>query len=168
MLTLTAPPAAGGASCSRLLYKARTREKGGMITSKSDDIHCAETSDVQGRFDALRYIISDQDLVDTIYKDNKISTRFEDQSVGTLSRRIPKTLQAGDWPVVSPSGREERDGYPARSDEYIFIFGKDADGEELGKQEQRNQRQKGKTETIEGLFSTRPAEQRTLWITAER
>ena len=86
--------------------------------------------------------ISDQDLVDTIYKDNKISTRFEDQSVGTLSRRIPKTLQAGDWPVVSPSGREERDRYPARSDEYIFIFGKDADGEELGKQEQRNQRQK--------------------------
>ena len=168
MLTLTAPPAAGGASCSRLLYKARTREKGGMITSKSDDIHCAETSDMQGRFDALRYIISDQDLVDTIYKDNKISTRFEDQSVGTLSRRIPKTLQAGDWPVVSPSGREERDRYPARSDEYIFIFGKDADGEELGKQEQRNQRQKGKTETIEGLFSTRPAEQRTLWITAER
>ena len=139
-----------------------------MITSKSDDIHCAETSDVQGRFDALRYIISDQDLVDKIYKDNKISTRFEDQSVGTLSRRIPKTLQAGDWPVVSPSGREERDRYPARSDEYIFIFGKDADGEELGKQEQRNQRQKGKTETIEGLFSTRPAEQRTLWITAER
>ena len=123
---------------------------------------------MQGRFDALRYIISDQDLVDTIYKDNKISTRFEDQSVGTLSRRIPKTLQAGDWPVVSPSGREERDRYPARSDEYIFIFGKDADGEELGKQEQRNQRQKGKTETIEGLFSTRPAEQRTLWITAER
>ena len=70
--------------------------------------------------------------------------------------------------MVSPSEREERDGYPARSDEYIFIFGKDADGEELGKQEQRNQRQKGKTETIEGLLSTRPAEQRTLWITAER
>ena len=53
-----------------------------MNASKSDDIHCAETSDVQGRFDALRYIISDQDLVDTIYKDIKISTRFEDQSVG--------------------------------------------------------------------------------------
>ena len=52
-----------------------------MITSRSDDIHCAETSDVQGRFDALRYIILDQDLVDTIYKDDKISTRFEDQSV---------------------------------------------------------------------------------------
>ena len=44
--------------------------------------------------------------------------------------------------MVSPSEREERDGYPARSDEYIFIFGKDADGEESGKQEQRNQRQK--------------------------
>ena len=49
-----------------------------MIASKNDDIHCAETSDVQGRFEI--YIL-DQDLVDTIYKDDKISTRFEDQSV---------------------------------------------------------------------------------------
>ena len=55
-----------------------------MITSKSDDIHCAETSDVQGRFEI--YIL-DQDLVDTIYKDNKISTRFEDQSVGHFEQK---------------------------------------------------------------------------------
>ena len=70
--------------------------------------------------------------------------------------------------MVSPSEREERDGYPARSDEYIFIFGKDADGEESGTTRTKEPTTKGKTETIEGLLSTRPAEQRTLWITAER
>ena len=67
-----------------------------MITSKSDDIHCAETSDVQGRFDALRYTISDQDLVDTIYKDNKISTRFEDQSVGHFEQK-DSTKDIASW-----------------------------------------------------------------------
>ena len=47
---------------------------------------------MQGRFDALRYIISDQDLVDTIYKDNRISTRFEDQSVGHFEQKDSKDI----------------------------------------------------------------------------
>ena len=60
---------------------------GGVITSKSDDIHCAETSDVQGRFDALRSVILDQGLVDTIYKNDTISIRFEDQSVELFEQK---------------------------------------------------------------------------------
>ena len=78
---------ADSSSCRRKSLLRPTTEQsgdegcGGMIASKNDDIHCAETSDVQGRFDALRSIILDQDLVDTIYKDDKISIRFEDQSV---------------------------------------------------------------------------------------
>ena len=67
-----------------------------MITSKSDDIHCAETSDVQGRFDASRSIILDQDLVDTIYKNDTISIRFEDQSVELFEQK-DFTKDAAGW-----------------------------------------------------------------------
>ena len=76
--------------------QSKDEGKGRYERFQSDDIHCAETSDVQGRFDALRYIISDQDLVDTIYKDNKISTRFEDQSVGHFEQK-DSTKDIASW-----------------------------------------------------------------------
>ena len=59
-------------------------------------MHCAETSDVQGRFDALRSVILDQGLVDTIYKNDTISIRFEDQSVELFEQK-DFTRDAAGW-----------------------------------------------------------------------